>query len=173
MVKQNGTQGAGVSLHHLALQHWLGVERQNHHYDAGSDPLFGTFLRAQSNQQRFRFLRAWMAANWDEGELVSAAELSASLDKAAVMRKLANASFDEVAKTVIRVQNADRDMAAALGAWKELLNGPAASEVSEREGSGDAAQREQEPGVRDSEPGGVKVRGVGANSRGPSAGVRS
>lgn len=173
MFKTQAAQGAGVSLHRLALQHWLSTERQNHGYSVDSDPLFGTFLRAQPKGQSYRYLRAWLAANWDDCELVSAAELSTSLDKEVVMRKLASCGFDEVAATVTRVQNAHRDLASALSAWKELLNGPAEGQVSERETGGGDPQREPEPGLRDPAPARVKVRGVSADKRGTPEGVRS
>jgi hypothetical protein len=129
MVKANTTYEAGVSLHHLALQYWLETERHRHTYDADSDPMFGSFIRAQPNQQRFRFLRAWLAANWGECGLASAAQLTASLDKGKVVRKLSGCDFDTISETVARVQSAHRDLAGATRAWKELLGDTGATTV--------------------------------------------
>lgn len=116
----NGTEGAAVCLHHLALEAW--IARTERPANLVEDPLFGTYLRSQTSPQAYRYLRKWVGDSWDEARLVSYKEVAASLSEDAVIASLKGKGLAELTEIAMRAVNANRDLNKAFDAYRDVLS---------------------------------------------------
>lgn len=138
MSKTNGTQGARVCVHQLAVIGWLAGSPDPSLVDG--DVVFAAYLRSQDQPQTYRYLRRWLADGWGDTELVSPSELRDSLHEERILGDLKGKNLDSITELVTRAQGAKRDLAKAFAAYEELLtNGkktePARSSGLPRTGS--------------------------------------
>ena len=116
----NGTDVATVCLQHLSLEAWTNrVERPA---NLGSHGVFACYLRTRPKGQTYRYLRAWLAANWSEASGVSYDEIALSLSEERVLASLKGKSLAEVTSIAKAAQDSQRDLSKAFKSCGEHLS---------------------------------------------------
>ena len=147
-MSKNGTDGATVCLHQLALEAW--IARTERPANLAKDPLFATYLRGQESPQTYRYLRKWVGDFWDEARLVSFEEITTSLSEECVIASLKGKSLAGLTEIAMRAQNAKRDLSKAFDSYREVLsNGKEAPQQK----AGGKISRTKRPVVRQARQG--------------------